>query len=156
MRNDPKKRGSMRGLWTSQVGTLVGALVLGLAAAGCLPIAPVPPGRQPPLIASLHITPSPARFPTTPPPYWPMPKVPVTITNNGGVTVGSIVVHPVGVYSVPSTTCTTLTPGHSCVADIQFCPTSPYHYVNTLIVTGKNVATGSAVQAKITLDGTAT
>jgi hypothetical protein len=125
-----------------------------------------PPATTPPTIAvptttaiataaSLQITPSTAGFPSTPPPYWPMPIVPVTITNIGGVAVSSIVVHPVGVYSIPSNTCTTtLMPGQSCGAQVQFCPTSPGHYLNTLLVTG--ATTGSPLQASITLDGTAT
>ena len=104
--------------------------------------------------ASLQITPSTADFPSTPPPYWPMPIVPVTITNTGGVAVSSIVVHPVGVYSIPSNTCTTLMPGQSCGAQVQFCPTSPGHYLNTLLVTG--ATTSSPLQVTITLDGTAT
>jgi hypothetical protein len=85
-----------------------------------------------------------------------MPIDRVTITNSGQVTVTSIVVHPVGVYSVPSTNCSTLAPGHSCVAEVQFCPTSPHHYVNTLLVTGKRLASGTPVQSDVTLDGTAT
>ena len=86
-----------------------------------------------------------------------MPIVPVTITNTGGVAVSSIVVHPVGVYSVPSNTCTTtLMPGQSCGAQVQFCPTSPGHYLNTLVVTGKDAVTGSPLQVSITLDGIAT
>ena len=106
---------------------------------------------------SLHVTPSAAEFPSTPPPYWPMPIVPVTITNNGGVAVSSIVVHPVGVYSIPSNTCTTtLMPGHSCGAQVQFCPTAPGHYLDTLLVTGQDAVNGSPLHASITLDGTAT
>jgi cytoskeletal protein RodZ len=106
--------------------------------------------------ASLHITPSTAEFPSTPPPYWPMPIVPVTITNTGGVVVNSVVVHPVGVYSIPSNTCTTtLMPGQSCSAQVQFCPTSPGHYVDTLLVTGQDAVARSPLQANITLDGTA-
>jgi hypothetical protein len=106
---------------------------------------------------SLRITPSAGQFPSTPPPYWPMPIVPVTVTNTGGVAVSSIVVHPVGVYSVPSNTCTTtLMPGQSCGAQVQFCPTSPGHYLNALVVTGRDVVTGAPLQLSITLDGTAT
>jgi len=85
-----------------------------------------------------------------------MPIVAVTITNTTGVTVRSVVVHPVGVYSVPSSTCATLAPGQSCVAKVQFCPTSPNHYLDTLVVTGQDAATGSPVHASITLNGTAT
>jgi hypothetical protein len=85
-----------------------------------------------------------------------MPIVNVTITNSGGVPVRSVVVHPVGVYSVPSSNCSTLYPGQSCVAEVQFCPTSPGRYVNTLMVTGQNAVTGSPLNAEITLDGTAT
>jgi hypothetical protein len=106
--------------------------------------------------ASLQINPSTANFPSTPPPYWPMPIVRVTITNTGGVAARSVVVHPVGVYSVPSSTCTTLIPGHSCVAEVQFCPTSPNHYLDTLMVTGQDAVSGSSLHASITLDGTAT
>jgi hypothetical protein len=106
---------------------------------------------------SLRMTPSTANFPSTPPPYWPMPIVPVTITNTGGVALKSIVVHPVGVYSIPSNTCTTtLMPGQSCGAQIQFCPTSPGHYLDTLLVTGQDAVTGASLQANVTLDGTAT
>src|SRR5271166_4445303 len=82
-----------------------------------------PPATAPPTTAappttvaavSWRVTPSTAEFPSTPPPYWPMPIVPVTITNTGGVAISSVVVHPVGVYSIPSNTCTTtLMPGQS-------------------------------------------
>jgi predicted lipoprotein with Yx(FWY)xxD motif len=107
--------------------------------------------------ASLNITPSPATFPSTPPPYSPMPIVSVTINDTSGHAISSIVVNPVGVYSVPSSTCTTtLMPGQSCTAQVQFCPSSPGNYVNTLVVTGRDVVTGSPLEASITLDGTAT
>ena len=85
-----------------------------------------------------------------------MPVVKVTITNTGTATVASIVVHPIGVYSVPSSGCGTLTPGQHCFANVQFCPTSPNHYLATLAVTGKNTASGAPVRASATLDGTAT
>ena len=106
--------------------------------------------------ASLHLSPSPAKFPSTPPPYWPMPIVKVTVTDTGNTTVKSIVVHPVSVYSVPANTCTTLKPGQRCVASVQFCPTSPGRYVDALAVTGKNAKTGKPVSVRVTLDGTAT
>jgi len=106
--------------------------------------------------ARLNLSPSPAKFPSTPPPYWPMPIVKVTVTNTGNITIKSIVVHPVGVYSVPSNTCTTLKPGQRCVARVQFCPNSSGHYVDALAVTGKNARTGRPVSARITLDGIAT
>ena len=85
-----------------------------------------------------------------------MPIVHVTITNTGGAAVSVIVVHPVGVYSVPSNTCANLAPGQSCAADVQFCPTSPGHYVNALSVTGQVAVTKLPLQASATLDGTAT
>ncbi len=85
-----------------------------------------------------------------------MPIVNVTVTNTGAVTVRSVVVHPVGVYSVPSSTCSTLAPGRSCTAEVQFCPTSPNHYLDTLVVTGEDAGTGSPLRATITLNGTAT
>jgi hypothetical protein len=106
--------------------------------------------------ASLRLSLSRANFPTTPPPYSPMPIEQVTVTNTGGVTIRSIVVHPVGVYSVPSSTCTTLSPGQSCVARVQFCPSSPNHYLDTLVVTGEDVVTGRLLQASILLNGIAT
>ena len=99
---------------------------------------------------------SPAGFPTTPPPYWPMPTVHVTVTNTGGTAINGVVVHPVGVYSVPSNTCSTLAPGQSCGAVVQFCPSSSGHYVNMLVVSGEDAVTGVPVQATTTLDGTAT
>ena len=85
-----------------------------------------------------------------------MPIVRVTVTNTGGVAARSVVVHPVGVYSVPSSTCATLMPGQSCVAEVQFCPSSPNHYLNTLMVTGEDADTGSALHASVALVGTAT
>jgi hypothetical protein len=125
------------------------------------PPATLPPTTHPPTTAaaktaSLHVTPAAADFPSTPPPYWPMPIVAVTITNTGGVAIHAIVVHPVGVYSVPSSTCTALMPGQSCVAKVQFCPSSPGQYLNTLAISGTNALTGEALQASITLHGTAT
>jgi hypothetical protein len=84
-----------------------------------------------------------------------MPIVPVTVTNTGGVAIHAVVVHPVGVYSVPSSTCTTLMPGQSCVAKVQFCPNSKGQYVNTLVITGTD-STGTPIQTSITLHGTAT
>ncbi|HVM63533.1 MAG TPA: hypothetical protein VMU14_01640 [Acidimicrobiales bacterium] len=80
----------------------------------------------------------------------------MTITNTGRVMVHSVVVHPVGVYSVPSSTCTTLMPAQSCIAEVQFCPTSQGHYVNTLLVTAEDADRGTALRTTITLDGTAT
>jgi hypothetical protein len=126
------------------------------------PQATVPPTTQAPTTttvvrtAGLQVSPSTAGFPSTPPPYWPMPIVHVTVTNTGTDTVSAVVVHPVGVYSVPSNTCTTLAPGQSCGADVQFCPSSAGHYLNTLQVTGQDAVTGLPVQASATLDGTAT
>lgn len=109
-----------------------------------------------PVVARLQIAPSVARFPSLPPPYWPMPIVRVTVTDSGGTAIRSVVVHPVGVYSVPSSTCAALQPGQSCTADVQFCPNSPGTYTNTLVVTGQDALRGSTVEATITLEGTAT
>ena len=125
------------------------------------PTSTTPPTTQAPAttvatVAKLQISPSTADFPSTPPPYWPMPIVHVTVTNTGTATISSLVVHPVGVYSVPSNSCATLAPGQSCSADVQFCPSSPGDYVNTLIVTGENAATGTPLQDTISLEGTAT
>ena len=142
----------MRMSQTGRIGIVVAAVVLGVAFVPCLPVSAGVAAST----ARLHVSPSPARFPSTPPPYWPMPIVKVTITNTGNTTIKSITVHPVSVYSVPSTTCTTLHPGQHCVARIQFCPTSPNHYVDTLTITGKNALTGSPVRVRGTLDGTAT
>jgi hypothetical protein len=139
---------------TRRSGIVVGAIAMVGFTAVCLPRFPLGAVTAP--VASLRVSPSPARFPTTPPPYWPMPIVRVTITNNGHARVRSIVVHPISVYSVPSNSCSTLAPGQHCVASVQFCPTHPGHYVDTLAVTGKNAATGAPVRASVTLTGTAT
>ena len=144
----------MRRLHSRRVGTVVTAVALGLFSAGCLPRLPASPGKPAPT-AALHVRPSPAKFPSTPPPYWPMPIAKIVITNTGNTTVRSIVVHPVGVYSVPSSNCSTLAPGQRCVARVQFCPTAPNHYVDKLVVTGKDAVTGS-VRTTVELDGTAT
>jgi hypothetical protein len=143
----------MPGRRTGRIGLAIATIAVALLASGCLPPAPPGGGGGTP---SLKVTPSPARFPTTPPPYSPMPVVHVTITNNGTDTIGSIVVHPVGVYSVPSNNCSTLTPGRSCTADVQFCPSSPNRYVETLMVTGRDTKNAASIQAGTTLDGTAT
>jgi hypothetical protein len=140
---------------TKCIGIIVGTITLAGFTAGCLPRLPLSSAQSAP-VAGLHISPSPARFPGTPSPYWPMPIVKVTITNNGRATVKPIVVHPISVYSVPSNNCSTLAPRRHCVANIQFCPTSPGHYVDTLAVTGKNATTGARVRATVTLTGTAT
>jgi hypothetical protein len=122
-----------------------------------VPLTTLAPSPTVPVGPALSLSPvSTAGFPTTPPPYWPMPIVPVTVTNTGGVTINAVVVHPVGVYSVPSSTCSALAPGQSCTAQVQFCPSSPGHYVNTLSVTGLVAASGSPINASLTLDGTAT
>ena len=143
----------MRGRWTVRVGLFLAAIALGLGSTGCFPAGP------PAAPASLSVRPSPATFPSTPPPYSPMPIVQVTVTNTGGRAARSLAVNGVGVYSVPSNACATvgaLSPGQSCVADVQFCPTSPGHYLNTLVVTGQDAVSGSPLQTATTLDGTAT
>jgi len=153
----------MRTFYTGRVGVIVAAVAIGVLGAGCVPRLPLPLGTASGpapatarATASLHLSPSPAKFPSTPPPYWPMPIVKVTVTNAGNTTIKSVVVHPVSVYSVPSNTCTTLKPGQRCAARVQFCPTSPGRYVDVLAVTGKNAKTGKPVSARVTLSGTAT
>ncbi len=137
-----------------RIGIFVATIAMVGFTAVCLSRFPLGAATAP--VASLRIRPAPVKFPTTPPPYSPMPIVKVTITNNGQAKVRSIAVHPISVYSVPSNSCTTLAPGHHCVASIQFCPTSPGHYVDALVVTGKNARTGARVRASVTLNGTAT
>jgi len=144
----------MWGERTVRFGLGMAALTVGLVTAGCL----VPSTPAPVAPAKLSTNPSTAVFPTTPPPYSPMPIVPVTVTNTGGHAADAIVVSGVGVYSVPQNTCitATLNPGQSCVADIQFCPSSPNTYDNQLVVTGKDAVTGAPLQATTQLDGVAT
>ena len=148
----------MRNSCTGRMGVVVVAVVIGVLSSGWVPQLPLRMGTASATVtptAGLRLSPSPAKFPSTPPPYWPMPIVKVTVTNIGKTTIKSIVVHPVSVYSVPSKTCTTLKPGQRCVARVQFCPTSPGRYVDALSVTGKT-KTGKPVTAKVTLSGTAT
>jgi hypothetical protein len=85
-----------------------------------------------------------------------MPNVQVTVTNTGGHTAGSVVVHPVGVYSVPISSCSSLAPGQSCTANIQFCPTSQGTYDDQLSVTGQDLTTGAALAVVTNLHGLAT
>jgi len=84
-----------------------------------------------------------------------MPQVVVTVTNTGGHTAQSIVVHPVNVYSVPNSNCSTLAPGQSCTASIQFCPNAQGQYDYALSVTGQDAVTGSPISAGTMLEGTA-
>ena len=140
-------------------GVIVAAVAIGVLGEGWLPGLPLLAGTASATAtatAGLHLSPSPAKFPSTPPPYWPMPIVKVTVTNPGKTTIKAIVVHPVSVYSVPSNTCTTLKPGQRCVASVQFCPSARGHYVDSLAVTGKNAKNGKAVSARVALVGTAT
>ena len=145
----------MRNGCTGRLGVVVAAVGIGVLGTGCFPRLPVPP-TQSVSTTQLRVRPSPAKFPSTPPPYWPMPIVKVTVTNTGNTTIKAVVVHPVGVYSVPSSTCKTLGPGQHCVASVQFCPTKPNRYVDTLVVTGKNAVTGKQVRATATLEEIAT
>jgi hypothetical protein len=128
------------------------AIAVGLVSAGCFPAGPPAP-------ASLTVGPSLVTFPnsvgTGLPPSYPMPTMPVIVTNNGGHTAVSVSVHGVEVYSVPSSTCTTLAPGQSCMATIQFCPTTAGPDTQTLIVTGQDAVTGAHLQVTTTLTGTA-
>jgi hypothetical protein len=141
-------------------GMGLAVLAISLLSAGCFASGP------PPAPASLAVGPSPVNFPTTPPPYWPMPIVQVTVTNTGGRPARSLAVNGVGVYSVirPSaepnacfgpTPLAALTPGQSCVVDVQFCPTAPGPYQNTLVVNGQDSTSGASLQATTTLNGTA-
>lgn len=144
----------MGGLRVVRVGLGAAAIAVGLVTAGCL----APSKPAPPAPASLSMSPATANFPTLPPPYSPMPIIPVTVTNTGGHTANSVTVTGVGVYSVPTNGCmsATLAPGQSCVADIQFCPGAPGPYMATLTVTGRDAVTGSMLDATSALDGNAT
>lgn len=144
----------MGGLRAVRVGLGIAAIAVGLVTAGCLaPSTPAPPAP-----ASLSMSPATASFPTLPPPYSPMPIIPVTVTNTGGHTADSVTVAGVGAYSVPGNGCSdaTLAPGQSCVAPIQFCPGSAGPYLNTLTATGRDAVTGATLQATSALDGYAT
>src|SRR5215471_11861600 len=88
---------TVQGRMKVRLGLLLTVGALGLVAAGCF--APSPPAAP----ASLSVSPNPANFPnSSQAASFPMPNVVVTVTNTGGHTAGSVVVHPVGVYSVPS------------------------------------------------------
>jgi len=138
----------MRGRWSVVSG--IGALAVGgLIAAGCV----TPP---PPAPASLAGSPNPAGYAPLPPPYNPMPQDLITVTNTGGHTATNVVVHGVGVYSVPSSTCSALAPGATCQAEIQFCPTTSGNYNTTLTVTGTDASTGAPIESTTQLVGSAT
>jgi hypothetical protein len=103
------------------------------------------------------VSPNPANFPdSSQAAGFPMPNVVVTVTNTGGHTAGSVVVHPVGVYSVPSSNCSSLGPGQSCTASVQFCPTAQNTYDNQLSVTGQDMTNGAALSTMTNLHGVAT
>ena len=142
----------MRGRRTMRVGLVLAAVAVGLISAGCL--APGPPTPTAP--ANLTISPSPANFPDSPSPTFPMPNVQVTITNTGRRTARSINVPPVSVYSVPQDLCTSLAPGQSCTAVIQFCPGSIGQYDSMLVVTGQDATSGAPLTATTMLIGRAT
>jgi hypothetical protein len=126
------------------------ALAIGLIGAGCFP----PP---PPVPASLMISPSPANFPNSSQGAgFPMPNVQVTVTNTGGRAVNSISIPGVSVYSVPQDLCTSLAPGQSCTAMIQFCPANMGQFNFPLVVTGHDVTSGALVTTSTMLIGTAT
>jgi len=99
----------MRGRRTLRVGLVLAAVAVGLISAGCLTAGPPTPTAP----ASLTISPSPANFPDSPSPTFPMPNVQVTITNTGRRTARSINVPPVSVYSVPQDLCTSLAPARA-------------------------------------------
>jgi hypothetical protein len=140
----------MRRRRTVRVGTVFAAIAVGLISAGCIPAGPAAP-------ANLTISPSPANFANSSQALsFPMPVVLVTITNTGGHTARNISVPGVSVYSVPSDTCTSLAPGQSCGALIQFCPSSQGQYNSPLTVTGQDATSGAPLQASTMLIGTAT
>jgi hypothetical protein len=125
------------------------AIAIGLVSAGCFPPAPAAP-------ASLTISPSPANFPNSfQSQGFNMPNVQVTVTNTGGHTARFISVPAVSVYSVPQDNCTSLAPGQSCTAMIQFCPSSQGPYNSMLVVTGQDATSGAALMASTMLIGTA-
>ena len=120
----------------------VGALAIGaLALSACFPPAPGP--------ANLSLSPNPMVFnsvatPVTAPYSW-MPQVQVTVTNTGGQTIANLAVTGVQVSSVPSDSCsTTLGPGQSCTAMIQYCPNASTLGLDQqmLVVTGTDASTG--------------
>jgi len=129
----------------------MGVLAIGgLIGAGCF-APPPPPGP-----ASLSVSPNPAGYAPLPPPYNPMPQDLITVTNTGGHTATNVLVHGVGVYSVPSSTCSTLAPGATCQAEIQFCPSTSGTYNTTLTVTGTDTSTGASIEGTTQLVGSAT
>ena len=140
----------MRERGTLRIGICLAALAVGLVAAGCLG---PPPAPKP---ASLSVMPSPATFANSSQALgFNMPQVVVTVTNTGGHTAQSIVVHPINVYSVPQSNCSTLAPGQSCTASVQFCPGAQGQYNFQLSVTGQDAVTGAPISGGTMLEGTA-
>lgn len=140
----------MGGRPSVRIGLGVVAIGIGLLSAGCFA------GGPPAAPASLAISPSPADFPTSLAPTYPMPNVVLTITNTGGHPAQIDPVLGVSVYSVPSDTCTSLAPGGSCTVTIQFCPSSAGQYNSTLDVTGHDATSGAPLHASTLLSGAAT
>jgi hypothetical protein len=86
-----------------------------------------------------------------------MPKLSITVTNTGGHAIDSISVPGAGIYSVPTNTCSSLSPGQSCTAEFQFCPNAPGTITNMIVVTGRDTVTGAILHAPTTtLTGVAT
>ena len=123
--------------------------IAGLLGAGCIVPSPAPP-------AALSVSPNPAGFPTLGAPYDPMPQDTITVTNTGGHAAQNVVVNGVGVYSIPSSTCSTLAPGQSCQAQVQFCPWTGGTYDNVLTVTAQDATTGAPLVGTTQLLGRAT
>jgi hypothetical protein len=132
---------------TVKLGLLSAAGALAVLATGCF--APAPGGSS-----SLSVGPNPVSFPdSSQAAGFPMPSQVVTVTNTTGHPVGSVVVHPVGIYSIPSSNCSSLAAGQSCTATVLFCPNAVTSYNLQLSVTGQDMTTGGAVSGTTNLQG---
>ncbi|HSO97216.1 MAG TPA: CARDB domain-containing protein [Acidimicrobiia bacterium] len=143
----------MRARRTVRIGVASAVIAIGAVCAGCVSAPPGPTGP-----ASLSVIPSPTvNFPnSSQASHFPMPQIQVTVTNTGGHTATNVVVHGVNEYSVPSSTCSTLAPGQSCTAMVQFCPGAQGQYTYPLIVTGRDASTNAPLSVSTIVTGTAT
>jgi hypothetical protein len=135
----------MRGRRTMRLGLLLAAIAVGGLSAACLQPAPSGP-------ANLSVNPS--TWTINAPPAGFMPTLDVTVTNTGGHAAQFFPVSGVGVYSIPSNSCTSLGPNQSCHIHVQFCPAIAGTFNNTLTIDGQDATTGTPLHAAVTLNGT--
>jgi len=141
----------MTGRHRVRIGLGAASFAVALLGAGCLlPSAPVS-GAQ------LSNSPTVANFPSSPSPFGYMPNIQITVTNTGTHPVDNLHGQPIGVFSIPSQTCTsTLGTGQSCSYSVQFCPGAVGPYSDPFVVSGDDAVTGTPVSATTQLSGIGT